>query len=152
VVVRLPDEQARRELLAIEGAGPWKYGAKAPSRDWLPFPEWMVENTEQLQAWLQRAWQLGQDAPAKPALGSANDPKADRSEVDIEAESSDELLPFHQDEARGVDRRKLVKVPPLEIAPGLREIGLGAFQEPEPRDRFETGTPRQGDITARVAV
>jgi TfoX/Sxy family transcriptional regulator of competence genes len=67
VVVRLPDEEVRRELLALDGAGPWKYSAKAPPRDWLLLPESMAEDAEQLRAWLRRAWQLGQDAPAKPA-------------------------------------------------------------------------------------
>jgi len=66
IVVRLPDDAAVAELLALDGAEPWKYGTRAPPRGWVQLPEVMHEDAPALQAWLQRAWQLGRDAPAKP--------------------------------------------------------------------------------------
>jgi TfoX/Sxy family transcriptional regulator of competence genes len=77
VVVRLPDEALARELLALEGAEPWKYGSKAPPRGWVQLPEWMHDAPDALRTWLERAWQLGRAEPAprrrkraRPAAGS----------------------------------------------------------------------------------
>ena len=54
------------------------------------------------------------------AISLSYEPKADGGKVNIEAERSDEFLALHDDEARGVHRRKLVKIAPLEIAPAFR--------------------------------
>jgi TfoX/Sxy family transcriptional regulator of competence genes len=76
VIVRLPDESAQRELLAIEGAGPWKFGTRAPPRGWLQLPESMHDDREALETWLHRAWQLGRDAPATRAKKRVRKPRS----------------------------------------------------------------------------
>ena len=66
VVVRLPDAGAEQELLAIEGAEPWKFGTRAPPRGWVQLPEAMHDDAEELRGWLRRAWELNASgAPVK---------------------------------------------------------------------------------------
>jgi TfoX/Sxy family transcriptional regulator of competence genes len=71
IVVRLPDDDAQRELLRLDGAGPWHYGTRAPPRGWLQLPESMHDDTSALKTWLERAWQLGRDSQAKPRRRSS---------------------------------------------------------------------------------
>lgn len=65
IVVRLPDEEARRELEAL-GAKTWTFGSRAP-RDWLVLPETMHDDTDLLRTWVKRAWQIGRDASGPAA-------------------------------------------------------------------------------------
>jgi TfoX/Sxy family transcriptional regulator of competence genes len=66
IVVRLAQESARQELLALDGAEPWQFGKRKPLRDWLLLPEAMHDDAEALQAWLKRAWTLAREAGPKP--------------------------------------------------------------------------------------
>ncbi len=66
IVVRLPDEGAQDELLALEGAAMWRIGKKAPMRAWLELPESMHGDRKALAAWLKRAWSLAPTAKPKP--------------------------------------------------------------------------------------
>jgi TfoX/Sxy family transcriptional regulator of competence genes len=66
IVVRLADEAAQDELLAIPGAALWRIGKKAPMRSWLELPEAMHDDKKALAAWLKRAWALAPDAKKKP--------------------------------------------------------------------------------------
>jgi TfoX/Sxy family transcriptional regulator of competence genes len=62
VVVRLPDESAQDELLAVAGARPWKIGAKAPMRAWIELPEEMNGDRKTLAKWVKRGWELAPTA------------------------------------------------------------------------------------------
>lgn len=66
IVVRLPDDDAQKELLAIEGAGPWRWGSRTPPRGWLLLPEDRHDDSAFVTKWIERAFRLGHDAPAKP--------------------------------------------------------------------------------------
>src|SRR5262249_52949761 len=66
VVVRLADATAQDELLAVEGARPWKIGAKAPMRAWIETPEPMTTDRKALAQWVKRAWTL---APTAKTVG-----------------------------------------------------------------------------------
>jgi TfoX/Sxy family transcriptional regulator of competence genes len=71
IVVRLPDEAARRELSALEGTAPWQFGTRAPPRDWLLLPESMHDDEALLRSWLRRAWELGGEPQASGACRPA---------------------------------------------------------------------------------
>ena len=65
IVVRIPDEALRQELLAA-GAEPWVFSKKAPPRNWLRLPESMHEDSESLTLWLRRACDLTRTLEKKP--------------------------------------------------------------------------------------
>jgi TfoX/Sxy family transcriptional regulator of competence genes len=67
IIVKLPDEEAQRELLALEGAEPWRFGRRAPPRGWLQLPESFHDDPEALERWLRRARSLGRDTTSAPA-------------------------------------------------------------------------------------
>jgi hypothetical protein len=64
IVVRLLDEAAQVELLALEGAGHWKLKNRKPMKDWLLLPESMHDDASAIEAWVRRAWQIVRSAPA----------------------------------------------------------------------------------------
>jgi TfoX/Sxy family transcriptional regulator of competence genes len=64
IVVRLLDQAAQDELLAIEGAGQWKIKNRKPMKDWLLLPESMHDDASAIESWVARAWQVVRSAPA----------------------------------------------------------------------------------------
>lgn len=63
--VRLPDEAARDELLAVDGAGP--YGpAERPMGGYVALPEAWRDDPDRLRAWIARAHTLVSALPPKP--------------------------------------------------------------------------------------
>ncbi len=73
IVVRLSDEEAQDELLAIAGASPWRIGDKAPMRAWIELPPSMHADRKALGKWLKRAWALAPTAKPKTKKSSHGD-------------------------------------------------------------------------------
>ncbi len=61
--VRLTDETAYAELLALEGAEPWGAGPKQMAH-WVLVPEAFHDGDEACEAWVRRAYQQNRGAKA----------------------------------------------------------------------------------------
>src|SRR5438552_10102946 len=64
--VRLPDEGAHAELLALPGAAPWKPSPKMTIAHWVLVPEAMHDEARALAAWVRRAHALAVKPAAPP--------------------------------------------------------------------------------------
>lgn len=67
-VMLLLSDQDRDEALALEGAAPFDpMGTGARRSDKVQMPESMMDDADELRAWVRRAYDHAQSLPAKPA-------------------------------------------------------------------------------------
>lgn len=66
--VRLPETAAFDELMALEGAAPWKAGNRTMSA-WVLVPEGFHDDPERLRHWVERAHAMALTVPPKKAAG-----------------------------------------------------------------------------------
>ena len=78
IVVRLTEESAQQELLALDGAEPWQIGKRKLMRDWLLLPEAMHDDPDAMQEWLKRAWTEARAAGPRPKRKATKARKAAR--------------------------------------------------------------------------
>jgi TfoX/Sxy family transcriptional regulator of competence genes len=62
--LRLPDEALQAELLAEEGAGPWRMDGKAV-KHWVLLPQRWHADARRLREWCRRAYALAQARPER---------------------------------------------------------------------------------------
>jgi TfoX/Sxy family transcriptional regulator of competence genes len=87
--VRLPDRNAFDQLMAHQGAAPWKAGTMTIAH-WVLVPESMHEESKTLARWVARAHALnaGIEPKAKRSATSATKPGANKSAKKPAAKSS----------------------------------------------------------------
>jgi TfoX/Sxy family transcriptional regulator of competence genes len=91
IVVRLPDEAAAEELLALEGSGHWRIKNRPPFKDWLLLPESMHDDSDAVTTWVTRAWTVARStqpsAKSKPKRAKTAAAKTKRSRPSRKAAS-----------------------------------------------------------------
>ena len=79
--LRLTDDADREELLALEGAGPWKVGPMT-MKHWVLLPPLWHRQPAKLKQWARKAWASAMERPEKSSItGKAKGAKVIRPAV-----------------------------------------------------------------------
>lgn len=73
IILKLADEPARAELVALGGA-PWTYQGKMTMKEWIVVPETFYDEPATLEAWAARAYRLAPPRKAKAAAKATKRP------------------------------------------------------------------------------